>query len=514
MSDDETKNDQSEPSTDEQTDQSAADAEETSADQTSEDASTEPQGDNEADEGEQQAAESADEDQADEDDRFDLELEEKYLSKMFEVEDSTSISTYEDHGGYRSLEKVVEMSREEVIDEMKTSNLRGRGGAGFPAGIKWSFLPGETDDPKYMVVNADEGEPGTFKDRQIMEKDPHLMIEGCIATALALGIRYCYIYVRGELQNATRIIDDAIEEAYEAGYLGEDVLGSGKDLDMYTHISAGAYICGEETGMIEGLEGKPGKPRIKPPFPAVVGVFDSPTLVNNVETLACVPSIINNGGDWFARVGCEKNGGPKLYGLSGPINNPGVYEAPSGITVGELLEEYGGGMRDGHELKAYIPGGSSTNVMMPDDLDLEMSFEVMREHGTNVGTGCITFLDQNTCMVRLAARLAHFYHHESCGQCTPCRDGTGWAAKILDAIEAGRGRTEDLDLLYDMTGNIEDNTICALGPSLTYVVHSYLDKFREDFEAHIEQGECPYPSWGKESTASNPDHQREAAPVA
>lgn len=426
-------------------------------------------------------------------------LEEKYLSKFFgdEAPNGNDIEVYEEHGGYEAMKKSFGMSREEIIAEVKESNLRGRGGAGFPAGIKWGFIPEETEKDKYLVVNADEGEPGTFKDRYIMTDNPHALLEGIIITCWALDIRYAYIYVRGELQQADRALSEAIEQAYEKGYLGEDIMGKGFDLDVWTHISAGAYICGEETGMIEGLEGKPGKPRIKPPFPAIVGAFEAPTLVNNVETIAYVPLITEKGGDWFAQVGSEKNGGPKLYGLSGPLEKPGVYEAPSGITVRELLEDYAGGMREGHELKAYIPGGSSCAVLTPDQLDLEMAFEPMREVGSNLGTGCVTFLDTDTCMVRVAARLAHFYHHESCGQCTPCRDGTGWAAKVLDALEAGRGRHEDIDLLEDMTGQIEHSTICALGPSLTFVVHSYLDAFREDFEKHVEHGGCPYPSWSR-----------------
>jgi len=423
---------------------------------------------------------------------------EKFLSALYHDPNGTELDVYEEHGGYDAMRKAFEMSREEIVGEIKAANLRGRGGAGFPAGIKWSFIPGETDDPKYLVVNADEGEPGTFKDRTILEKNPHALLEGVIIACWALDIRYCYIYFRGELQNAEQITRRAIDEAYEAGYLGENILGTDFDLDVWNHISAGAYICGEETGMIEGLEGKPGKPRNKPPFPAVVGVFDCPTLVNNVETIAYVPLVIERGGEWFHDYGVEQNGGPKLYGVSGPVEEPGVYEAPSGITVRELLEEYAGGMREGHELKAYIPGGSSTDVLTPDHLDLRLTFEDLRGEGSNLGTGCVTFLDQQTCMVRVAARLAHFYHHESCGQCTPCRDGTGWAAKVLDALEAGRGRMEDIDLLEDMTGNMEHSTICALGPSLTFVVHSYIDKFREDFVRHVEEGGCPYPAWGKQ----------------
>ena len=432
-------------------------------------------------------------------------MDQKYLSKFFDRPDGHRIDVYEEHGGYQAMRKAFEMDRETIVDEVKTSNLRGRGGAGFPAGIKWSFIPGDTEDDKYLIVNADESEPASFKDRNILEHDPHQLIEGCIIAAWALDIQYVYIYVRGELKwLLDGPIQQAIDECYEKGYLGENIMGKDFDLDIWPHTSAGAYICGEETGMIEGLEGKPGKPRLKPPFPAVVGAFDSPTLVNNVETVACVPTIINEGGEEFAEMGVEKNGGPKLYGLSGPIENPGVYEAPSGITVRELLEsdEYGGGMRDGHELKAYIPGGSSTAVLTPDQIDLEMAFEPMREQGSNLGTACITFLDQDTCMVRLAARLAHFYHHESCGQCTPCRDGTGWAAKVLDALEAGQGRKEDIDLLMDMTGNIEHSTICALGPSLTFVVHSYVEEFREEFERHAEEGECPFPDWGKQGESN------------
>jgi NADH-quinone oxidoreductase subunit F len=428
-------------------------------------------------------------------------MEELFLSRHFDVPNAHTLRVYEANGGYKPMKNAFEMDGETIIEEMKKSNLRGRGGAGFPTGVKWSFLPKESDVPKYLVVNADEGEPGTFKDREIMEKDPHRLIEGCIISCHALGIRYGYIYVRGELQKAIRRLEDAIEECYDKGYLGENIDGEGFDLDLYVHPSAGAYICGEETGMIEGLEGKPGQPRLKPPFPAVVGVFGAPTIVNNVETIAAVPFITERGGEWFASMGVEKNGGPKLFGLSGHINNPGVFEAPCGITVRELLEEYGGGMKEGSELKAYIPGGSSCAVLTPDTLDAEMSFEGMSEAGSTMGTGCITFMDQNTCMVRVAARLSHFYHHESCGQCTPCREGTGWATKVLEAIEAGRGRHEDLDLLLDMCDNIQGNTICALGDSIAIPVRSYIHTFEDEFRAHIDEGCCSFPKWGKESEA-------------
>ncbi len=424
-------------------------------------------------------------------------MEELFLSRNFDVPNAHTMRVYEANGGYQAMRKAFEMDGATIIDEVKKSNLRGRGGAGFPTGVKWGFMPKESDVPMYLTVNADEGEPGTFKDRYCMELDPHRLIEGCIITAYALGIRYGYIYIRGELQNALKIVQKAIDECYEKGYLGENIQGQGFDFDLYVHSSAGAYICGEETGMIEGLEGKPGQPRLKPPFPAIVGVFGAPTLVNNVESISSIPFIIERGGEWFASMGVEKNGGPKLYGLSGHIKKPGVYEAPTGLTVRELLEDYGGGMRDGSELKAFIPGGSSCAVLTPEALDAPMSFEGMREYGSTMGTGCITFMDQNTCMVRVAARLAHFYHHESCGQCTPCREGSGWASKVLDAVEAGRGREEDVKLLLDMVDNVQGNTICALGDALAIPVRSYIQVFPEEFQEHIDKGCCPYPSWGK-----------------
>ncbi len=433
--------------------------------------------------------------------------QEKYLSRNFDIPKAYNIDVYEANGGYRALKKAFDMDGETIIEEVKKSNLRGRGGAGFPCGIKWSFLPKESDVPKYLVVNADEGEPGTFKDRYLMELDPHRHLEGCIIAAWALGIRYCYIFVRGELQFAIDRLQNAIDQAYEKGYLGEKIMGRDFDFDVYVHPGAGAYICGEETGLIEGLEGKSGQPRMKPPFPAVVGVFQAPTIVNNVETISAIPFIVEHGGQWFADMGIEKNGGPKLYGLSGPINNPGVYEAPSGITVRELLESdrFGGGMRDGHELKAFIPGGSSCAVVKPEHLDVQLGFEPMQEIGSSLGTGCLTFMDTNTCMVRLTARLAHFYHHESCGQCTPCREGSGWAAKVLDSIEAGRGRMEDLELLLDMCDNIQGNTICALGDSIAIPVRSYIQTFTDEFEQHIKERGCPFPAWSKAEPHSDSD---------
>ncbi len=429
-------------------------------------------------------------------------MEELFLSRNFKIENGHTLPVYESGGGYQRLKKALNMDSATIIDEVKKSNLRGRGGAGFPTGVKWGFMPKESELPKYLTVNADEGEPGTFKDRYIMELDPHLLIEGCIITAWTLGLRYGYIYVRGELQFAIRRLEAAIKEAYAKGYLGQKIQGKDFDFDLYVHPSGGAYICGEETGMIEGLEGKPGQPRMKPPFPAVVGAFNAPTLVNNVETIAAIPWIIERGGEWWASMGIEKNGGPKLYGLSGHIKKPGVYEAPSGVSVRELLEDYGGGMLDGSDLKGYIPGGSSCRVMLPDTLDALMGFESMREAGSSLGTGCITFMDHTTCMVRIAGRLAHFYHHESCGQCTPCREGSGWATKVLDQIENGNGRMEDLDLLLDICDNIEGNTICALGDSISIPVRSYVELFTQEFEDHIRRKGCPFPAWSLRSSAS------------
>ena len=422
-------------------------------------------------------------------------MEEKFLSRNFEIEKAYNLDVFEEHGGYSTLSKAFSMDTDTIISEMKKSNLRGRGGAGFPTGVKWSFMPRDSDKEKYLVINADEGEPGTFKDRYIMELDPHRLIEGCVITAYTLGLRTGYIFVRGELQHAIRRLERAIKQAYEKGHLGKNIHGKGFDFDLYVHSSAGAYICGEETGLIEGLEGKPGQPRMKPPFPAIVGVFGHPTLVNNVETIASVPFIIERGGDFWASLGIEKNGGPKLFGLSGMIKKPGVYEAPCGITVRELLERFGGGMLDGSDLKAFIPGGSSCAILKPDALDAQMGIETMREAGSSMGTGCVTFIDHTTCMVRLATRLAHFYHHESCGQCTPCREGTGWAYKVINSIEAGRGRPEELELLLDICDSIQGNTICAHGDSLAIPVRSYIKTFTEEFEDHIKHQRCPFKPW-------------------
>jgi NADH-quinone oxidoreductase subunit F len=419
------------------------------------------------------------------------------LTSNWKVEKGWTHEVYEARGGYQALRKALGMEPSAIIDEVKRSNLRGRGGAGFPTGMKWSFLPKESDVPKYLVINADEGEPGTFKDRYIMELDPHRLIEGCIIAGWAMGMTCTYIYIRGELKVATQRLEQAVQECHARGLLGQNILGSGFSFDVHVHRGAGAYICGEETALIESLEGKAGQPRLKPPFPAVVGLFGCPTIVNNVETIACVPTIIDRGAEWFAAAGSDKNGGPKLVQISGMVKNPGTYEVPSGMSLREFVFDprYGGGLRDGRELRAVVPGGSSCPPLRPDEIDVGMDFDQMRGAGTMFGTGGVIVIDTQACVVRLAARTAHFYHHESCGQCTPCREGTGWVAKILDEIEAGRGRKEDMELLLDICNNVEGNTICPLGDAMAMPVRTWLQKFPEEFLRHVDEKRCPYPSW-------------------
>ena len=416
---------------------------------------------------------------------------EKILSANWDVPNSHTLAVYKKHGGYESLKKAFGMASQEIIDEVKKAQLWGRGGAGFPAGVKWGFLPDNPDLKRYLVINADEGEPGTFKDRPILNFDPHRLLEGCMITSYALGIETCYIYIRGEFRWIGKAVEAAIAECYEAGYLGKDIQGQkGFNLDIYTHYGAGAYVCGEETALLESIEGKPGRPRNKPPFPAIVGLFGCPTIINNVETIACVPTIIDKGCDWWVEAGS-----PKLFCISGQVKRPGVYEAKHGITYREMIHEYAGGLLDGRELKGFVPGGTSCPVMLPDQIDVKMDIKSVQEAGSMFGTGGVIVIDDSTCIVRLAARTAHFYHHESCGQCTPCRSGSGWAERILNEIEAGRGTMEDIDLLMDVLDNVEGNTICALGEAFVYPLRSFVEKYRDEFEAHINNGGCPYPEW-------------------
>jgi NADH-quinone oxidoreductase subunit F len=400
--------------------------------------------------------------------------------------------TYIGSGGYASVKKAHDMGAEAVLDEVKRAVILGRGGAGFPAGVKWGFVPKDTDKPKYLVVNADEGEPGTFKDSYFLKEDPHRLIEGCIITCMALDMHTCYIYIRGEFTDQINATWKAIEDAKANGFLGKNLQGTGFDLECYVHPGAGAYICGEETALLESLEGKPGQPRMKPPFPAVVGAFGCPTVVNNVETIAAIPLIIEKGGDWFRDLGEERDGGVRLIGLSGHVKKPGLYEIPSGSNLGQVIEELGGGVLEGRAIKAVIPGGSSCPILTPDELDVPMTCAALKEIGSMLGTCGIMVIAEGTCLVQCLQRISHFYAHESCGQCTPCREGTGWLARIVDRIEAGDAEQKDIDDLYDVACQIDGNTICALGEAAAWPVQSFVRKFRDEFQAHIDHGGCPY----------------------
>ncbi len=423
---------------------------------------------------------------------------EKILTKNWDTPNSHGIAAYLASGGYASLKKIFAMTPAQVIDEVKASGLRGRGGAGFPTGMKWGFVPKNTGKPIYLCVNADESEPGTFKDRAIFEKDPHMMIEGVIIASYALGVRTAYSYIRGEFYQQWKIMEQAILEAYEKGFLGKNILGSGFDLDLYQHRGAGAYICGEETGLIESLEGKQGKPRNKPPFPAVQGAFGCPTVVNNVETLAALPWIINNGAAAYAAIGVGKSTGTKLWSVCGHVAKPGVYEVPLGIPFKTFLADYCGGMWRGRSLKALIVGGSSVPILTAAEaMTLNLDYESAQAAGTFLGSGGMIVIDETTCMVRALENLAMFYHHESCGQCTPCREGTGWVEKILHRMCHGEGRTEDIALLLNLADNMQGKTICALADALAMPVRSYVTKFRSEFERYIQLGrsEFPEPEW-------------------
>ncbi len=423
----------------------------------------------------------------------------KILLEHINVPGIRNYDVYRSVGGYRSVEKAIkEMSPEAVVEEVKTSGLRGRGGAGFPAGMKWSFLAKPEGVPRYLLCNADESEPGTFKDRYLMEFIPHLLIEGMITSSFALGANTSFIYIRGEYKWIQTILENAIAEAKANGWLGKNILGSGYDLELYVQPGGGAYICGEETALIESLEGKRGNPRLKPPFPAVVGLYGCPTVVNNVETIAAVPWIVNNSGEEYAKIGIGRSTGTKLISTSGNINKPGVYEIELGITVEDFIfsDEYCGGMKNGRELKALVPGGSSVPIL-PKDLicktaageDRLMSYESLNDGGfatgSMLGSGGFIVFDDRQCIVRNTWNFARFYHHESCGQCSPCREGTGWMEQLLHRIENGHGRAEDIDILWDIQRKIEGNTICPLGDAAAWPVAAAIRHFRHEFEYHI-----------------------------
>lgn len=414
--------------------------------------------------------------------------EQRIIRNYVDRPNSYTIGSYLSSGGYSALRKALGMAPEKVTDAVKKSGLRGRGGAGFPAGIKWSFIPPDSKKPVYLCCNADESEPGSFKDREILEKDPHQMIEGIIIACYAIRSHKAYIYIRGEMPYGAKRIQQAIEEAYEHGYLGKNILLSGFDLDMKLYIGAGAYICGEETGLLESIEGKKGEPRPKPPFPAQIGLFGCPTIVNNVETLACVPHIINNGADWFASIGTPRNTGTKIFGLSGHVNKPGLYELPLGINLLELIEEYGEGVIGGRKIKAVSPGGSSSAVFSADELDIAMDFDTVAAAGSMLGTAGVTVMDETVSMIKVAQNLAHFYRDESCGQCVQCREGTWWLEKILREIDEGKGSIEHLDIILDACSQMRGTTICALADGCAMPVESIVRKFRDEFEEHIKGG--------------------------
>ncbi|MFN8945076.1 MAG: NADH-quinone oxidoreductase subunit NuoF [Pseudobdellovibrionaceae bacterium] len=415
-------------------------------------------------------------------------METKLLTEFYHLEEFRKLDGYKKHDGYETLKKALKMQPQAIIDEVKASGLRGRGGAGFSTGMKWGFLP-KNNEPRYLLCNADEGEPGTFKDRLMMERAPHQLFEGIIISAFAINSGKSYIYIRGEYDYPIACVELAIKEAYEAGFLGKNILGSGFDHEMDIYKGAGAYICGEETGMISSLEGLKGQPKLKPPFPAVQGYLKKPTIVNNVETLAAVIPIIRDGAAAYKKFGTEKSSGTKLFSLSGNIVKPGNYEVPLGYSLMDLIMKEGGGMKSGRKLKAVIPGGSSAPVLTADECaKATMDYECLAQMGTMLGSGAVIVIDDSQCMVDMLGVLTHFYHHESCGQCTPCREGTGWLNKVVHSILEGRGRLQDIDLLLKVADNMKGKTICALSDAAALPVLSFVSKFRDEFEFYVREG--------------------------
>ena len=415
-----------------------------------------------------------------------LDVAEKLI--LPDIPDLHRIEVYEAQGGYQALRKALGMRPEDVTEEVKKSNLRGRGGACFPTGLKWTFMPKQTQKSKYLCANGDESEPGTFKDRQIFESNPHLLIEGAVITAYAIGAATTYVYIRGEYSRWIDLLQKAIDDAYAKGYVGKDVLGSRFSTELYIHRGAGAYICGEESGLMNSIEGSRGYPRVKPPFPAQFGLWGCPTTVNNIETLSNVPHIINRGWEWYSKIGAPKHPGTLLFGVSGHVNKPGVYEFPTGILLTDLIFKSAGGIRDGKNVKAVIPGGSSTMWLRGNEIEgVKMDAESLKSIGTSIGTGGVIVIDEDTDILKVLTRITHFYHHESCGQCTPCREGCGWMEKILRRFLDGDGSMRDIDLLIDVANNIEGNTICALGDAAAWPVQSVIKKFRDEFEKRVKK---------------------------
>ena len=413
------------------------------------------------------------------------------LSANWDEADSFTIAGYKRNGGYTAIAKALEMSADEVIQLVKDSGLRGRGGAGFPTGNKWGFIPQGDNKEHYFVVNADESEPGTCKDTPLMMANPHVLIEGIIIGSYAIRANYAFIYIRGEVAHVVRRVQQAIEDAYAAGLLGKNILGKGFDLELVLHVGAGAYICGEETALLDSLEGFRGQPRLRPPFPAIAGLYAKPTVVNNVESVASVPAIINNGVTWFTAMGTEKSKGFTLYSLSGHVNNPGQFEAPLGITLRQLLD-IAGGVRNGHKLKFWTPGGSSTPIFTDAHLDVPLDYEGVAAAGSMLGTKALQIFDETTCIVRAVLRWTEFYKHESCGKCTPCREGTWWLVQVLKDLEAGKGSEADLDKLLDLCDNIMGRSFCALADGAASPIISSLKYFRQEYLDHLAAGQCPF----------------------
>ncbi|MGZ4593100.1 MAG: NADH-quinone oxidoreductase subunit NuoF [Actinomycetes bacterium] len=419
------------------------------------------------------------------------------LSRFWDQDESWTRAVYERFDGYKALRTALKKSPEDIVSMVKESELRGRGGAGFPTGNKWGFIPQGGDKPVYLVVNADESEPGTCKDIPLMMANPHELVEGVVIASYAIRARHAFIYVRGEVVHVLRRVQNAVREAYEAGYLGSDILGSGYDLELTVHAGAGAYICGEETALLDSLEGRRGQPRLRPPFPAIAGLYSSPTVINNVETIASVPSIVRNGPAWFAAMGTQdedprkRSKGFTLYSLSGHVARPGQFEGPMGLTLRELLD-LAGGVREGHRLKFWTPGGSSTPLLTDAHLDVPLSYEGVAAAKSMLGTKALQIFDETTCVVRAVLRWTEFYAHESCGKCTPCREGTFWLVQILRRLENGHGSDEDLEKLLDISDNILGRAFCALGDGATSPITSSLQYFRDEYVAHYEHGGCPF----------------------
>ena len=420
-------------------------------------------------------------------------LSEPVLTPHVKEPNAFTLENYLKWGGYAGMRKALGMTPEQITDVVKQSGLRGRGGAGFPTGMKWSFVPKDSPKPKYLCINADESEPGTFKDHLLMERNPHLLFEGCVIACRAFGAKVCYIYIRGEFYHLQHILESEIAKARAAGYLGTNILGSGIDCDIWVHRGAGAYEAGEESALLESLEGKRAQPRLRPPFPAVVGLYGAPTIINNVETICNVPLIVDRGAEWFAGIGPEKNTGPKLYCVSGHVERPGVFETSMDVTLRELIYDFAGGMKDGRAIKAIIPGGSSVNVLTPASLDAQASFDGLVKAGSMLGSAAMMVMDETTDMVWLAENLTHFYMHESCGKCTPCREGSDWMLKILQKIRRGEGMMRDIDLLLSICNNINGKTLCPFGDAEVAPVVSTIQHFREEYEHYIREGRSLVP---------------------